>query len=239
MWGNRKKPDEGTEDLTVRFRPGGGFNKTGSFTEGNIDREYERQGFINLEVGCDRLKYIRSWSLENSYDEEDTLVELGRERLAGSGRILPSHYGTYSLSFLGGSRNHRILDVNIHKSAEKMIYVVPMRSTHDLDISEDETFSLDVRLDGKTFDELHETLRANPSFSTIIFVRLDQMRGMYTTWSPSVSDGRVLKFLDRRADIENEAEAPEEFRDVGFGGYRLPFSITVQDLSVMEDPVDE
>jgi hypothetical protein len=93
----------------------------------------------------------------------------------------------------------------------------------------DEHFSVDAILDPQSFDELKREMDGSPDLSAIITIKLDGMQGLYTTWSPSISEGRVLKFLDRREDVANVEEMPEEFKGVGFSD-RLPFSIYVTKL---------
>lgn len=227
MWNRSSKDDEPDLNCSfeVVFHPKGGFNKTGSFTEGNDKTEYERQGYLTLEVVCDDLAYARTWGLEKDYDNKDELADLSAERLSGKGRIRRSQWGKFSLSFLGSHRNHTALDVSISKSEAKHISVVPFKKTSDLDLSWDEHFALDVRLDEKSFGQLRDELRANPEFSIVVTIKLDGMRGLYTTWSPSISEGRVLKFLDDKKDVSNQTDMPEEFYSVGFGG-RQPFTIS-------------
>lgn len=221
---NNEEPDQ-CSAFEVVFHPKGGFNKTGSFTEGDDNTEYERQGYLTLEVVCADLAYARTWGLEKDYDNKDELADLNAETLSGKGLLRRSQWGRYSLSFLGSRRTHTTLDVSIRKSEAKHISVVPFKETSDLDLSWDEHFALDVRLDEKSFGELRDELRTNPKFSIVITTKLDGMRGLYTTWSPSISEGRVLKFLDDKKDVSNQANMPEEFHSVGFGD-RLPFTIS-------------
>jgi hypothetical protein len=47
----------------------------------------------------------------------------------------------------------------------------------------------------------------------------------------------VLKFLDDKKDVSNQADMPEEFHSVGFGD-RLPFSISVGEFEQDEDEAD-
>lgn len=144
---NDKEPDQHGSSEVV-FHPGGGFNKTGSFTESGDDTEYERQGYLTLEVVCADLAYARTWGLEKDYDNKDELADLNSETLSGKGLIQRAQWGRYSLSFLGSRRTHTTLDVSIRKSEAKHISVVPFKKTSDLDLSWDEHFALDVRLSG-------------------------------------------------------------------------------------------
>lgn len=57
---------------------------------------------------------------------------------------------------------------------------------------------------------------------------------LYTTWSPSISEARVLKFLDNRRDVSNADDMPDEFRSVGYGMH-LPFSVFVGRLEKDDD----
>jgi hypothetical protein len=237
IWGRGKNSNEDTANqdaFEVIFRPTGGFNKTGSFTEGNDGVEYERQGYLTLKLACKKLAYARTWGLEKDYDNKDDLADLSAETLSGKGIIKQSQWGRFSLSFLGSRRTHTTLDVSIRKGEEKHISVVPFKANNDLDQSWDEHFSIDVRLDEKTFGELRDELRANPAFLVMITAKLDGMRGLYTTWSPSISEGRILKFLDDKKDVSNQSDMPEEFHSVGVND-RLPFTISVGQFDNDED----
>ncbi len=191
---------------------------------------------MTLEVVCSNLAYARTWGLERDYGNKDELVDLNSEMLEGKGRIRRSQWGRYSLSFLGSRRTYTTLDVSIRKGEAKHISIVPFKETSDinLDQSWDEHFSLDVRLDEKSFGELRDELRANPAFSILITTKLDRLRGLYTTWSPSISEGRMLKFLDDRKDVSNHVDMPEEFCSVSLGD-RLPFTISAGQFDGHED----
>jgi len=238
IW-NRKINDDGQGEqdnsLGVVFHPEGGFEKAGSFTEGNKADEYERQGFLTLEVACKKLSYVRSWGLETDYSNKDELAETSTERFSGQGVIQSSQHGCYSLSLLGSRQAHTTLKISIHRSEGKRVAVIPFTASDDMDNPWDEHFWLEVHLDEISFTELRDELRANPDFSIMISVKLDGMHGLYTTWSPSVSDGRVLKFLDNKKDVSNHSAMPEGFYSVGFGGDRLPFSVSIGQLEQEED----
>lgn len=241
MWGKNKHADRDNtdhDDMTVVFHPKGGFNKNGAFTEGNSTEEYQKQGYLTLDVVCKKLSYARTWGLEKEYGEEDEFSEVRTEVLGGDGKIKRSHYGQYAFSFLGTKAIHTSLGISIRKAEEKHISIVPMKATSDMDLAWDEHFSLDIRLDENSFIELRDELRANPNFTVLITVRLDRMQGLYTTWSPSISEGRTLKVLDREEDVSNHKEMPDTFKAVGFGGDRLPFSISVGELP-QDDTEDE
>ena len=44
-----------------------------------------------------------------------------------------------------------------------------------------------------------------------ISVKSDRFRNFYAEWSPSISEGRVIKLLDSKRDVENADEIPEGF----------------------------
>lgn len=223
------------KSLEVRFNVGGGFNKVGSFSEGSSPNEYEKQGHITVEFCCSRLTFTRSWGLERGYKTDSELTEVNSEFFSGQGTIRPSQWGRYSLSFLGSRRMHWKVDVVIRKGAEKSVGIVPMKAMQDIDLSWDEHFTLEVTLDEKAFSEFRDELRANPDFSAVIGVRLDGMRGLYTTWSPSISEGRVLKFLDDKKDVSNADQLTEGFEAVALGD---PLAFRVS-LGRVDDPEDD
>ncbi|HUS54220.1 MAG TPA: hypothetical protein VMY41_09480, partial [Thermohalobaculum sp.] len=72
-----------------------------------------------------------------------------------------------------------------------------------------------------------DTVQVHKDCRVFVSMKLDGMNGLYTTWSPSISDGRVLKFLDRKEDVKNFAELPEHFDSVGVAGGVGDFSVSV------------
>ncbi len=219
---------DGFYPLEVRFVPGGGFNKRGSLVElkegeerSEDTPEYEICNFVSLTVRCVSLRYMLNVARDNTnfnFDGPEATpkpeyVDRVDENLAGLGEIQPSLYGAHSLSILGTDQRHHTVEVSIRRTEENRYYLLPFRQSYELDDATQEHFALQVDLSLDAFDRIKNLMEGQPNCEVEIRVQLDGLPGFYTTWSPSVSDGRTLKFLDRKDDVTNAKELPEYFRD--------------------------
>ncbi len=229
-WGQRK-PRNDEEPLTVRFSPGGGFHRRGAFTESGSRAEYEFPEFVTIEALADNLHHQRQWGLGWGHprtNEAGEFLPTDGQVLIGRAVLQPSTHGQYSLSFLGSSRRHTVLDLAIHRGPGRYAVLVGLPATDpdDIDLSWDEHFAVDVRLEAAAFDQLAEAFRADPHQAIKVAMRLDDMPGLYATWSPSVSNGRTLKVLDRDSDVSNLDDVPQGF-DARTMQHGLPFCVTL------------
>lgn len=208
--------DEGAR-IEVTFKPGGGFNKQGCLIESGNSDEYEKQGFITLELKLTGLTYRRSWGLEERFDDKDErkLQDVSHEMFTGTGHIKKSQWGRYALSIFGSDHLFTSMDVVIRNSTEKHFFIIPFKEANDLDLQWDEHFATEIRMDSDAFSELRDTQMTYKDCRVSVALKLDGMKGIYTTWSPSISEGRLLKFLDRKTDVTNHEEMPEHFDSVG------------------------
>jgi len=80
----------------------------------------------------------------------------------------------------------------------------------DLDLEVQHYFFLELHVDQERFSTLSKEL-SSPGTALDIRVRSDRFRNFYAEWSLSISDGRVIKFLDSERDVENADEIPESY----------------------------
>lgn len=221
------------ETYKVTFHPKGGVHKNGCFTEEGRNIEYTRETGVSLYITCFNLTHKKIWgNLDRQTMQQDSTEELENidtEHLEGTGFIDSSKkLGEQYLSFLGSNKKHSTVKISINKGGKnekRPIKLLPIRADKDFKI--EECFILDIQFDEKTFHELRDTLQDNPNQSVQIWVNLDRMRGLYTTWSLLPSEGRVLKFMDRSTNIPNSSDIPTEFGCVSYESEDLPFSIIV------------
>ena len=108
-------------ELKVRFLPEGGFNKNGAFIEyageapsGN-EAEYQRQGYLTLDLICTDFKLGTSFGVVSEYEEVKERKH--RRSISANGKIQPARWGKYSLSFLGENGSTRDIAISIHENA--------------------------------------------------------------------------------------------------------------------------
>jgi hypothetical protein len=203
--------------MKIRFLPEGGFNKNGAFIEYEGDEpmgdelEYERSGFISLDIVFDQLEVRTVAGVANEYDEvsenERTITKL----LTGHGRIQPARWGQFTLSFLGHKKNHRSVGLTIrsHQSAESAVFA-GLFAEADLDVQGWDEFFLEIRVHASRFDALVSEL-AEDKAHLRVHVDTSKFPNFYATWSPSISEGRVVKYLENKRGIENADDIPDEF----------------------------
>ena len=62
------------------------------------------------------------------------------------------------------------------------------------------------------------------------------VKGVYSTWSPTIAEGVDYKILDCRSDVENEVDMPENFDAVDSLG-QAEFTITIVNRKGFVDSV--
>lgn len=140
---------------------------------------------------------------------------MGRKRrirsISANGKIQPARWGKYSLSFLGENGSTRDIAISIHENAEgEAATLSGLNIEGDLDLEGHHYFFLELHVKQERFSTLSKEL-STPGAALHISVRSDRFRDFYAEWSPSISEGRVIKFLDRKRDVENADEIPESF----------------------------
>ena len=202
-------------ELKVRFRPEGGFNKNGAFIEyeGDVpngdETEYERQGYLTLNINCTDLRLGTSLGVLCEHKEVEEREH--RRSISANGKIQPARWGQYSLSFLGEEVSTREIAINIHENSEgEAATLAGVNMEGDLDFEGHYYFFLELHVHRERFAALLKEL-SNLGSVLHISVRSDRFRDFYAQWSPSISEGRVIKFLDDKRDVENAEEIPDNF----------------------------
>jgi hypothetical protein len=205
------------KELKVHFLPNGGFGKNGAFVEyrdaltlpDENKVEYQRQGYLTIDLLCEDIALNASFGVVN---EDAEAAERGRKRsISTKGRIQPARWGKFSLSLLGENTTTEEVNVGIHEVAEfEQVWFGGARWDADLDHEGFNGFTLELHLIPERFERLIEDLSASDS-KLQIQVRADHFPNFYSEWSPSISEGRVIKFLQSKDDIENSNEVPENF----------------------------
>lgn len=203
--------------MKIRFIPKGGFNKKGAFIEyegeeptGN-ELEYERCGFLTIELVCDQLKIHTALDIVNK-SEGTSITDLAvRKYITGICSIQPAMWSQFSLSFLGQKREHSSINLSLHAGKEGDIAMFSgFYFEGDQDVQSRDRFSLELVLSSARFEALLLEL-SKASTSIFVKVDVDKFAGFYATWSPMISDGRVIKFLNEKHDVENLGDIPEDF----------------------------
>lgn len=206
--------------MRVIFLPTGGFNKNGAFIEledgqeptGN-EPEYQRQGFLSLSLAFIDLRVTRSLTASNDTAQTEVAENLRKQTLTinGTGTIKESRYGRFSLSLLGRKTKHYSLRVAIREfDGPQRVYAAGIGEMSDMDFNIDEEFFLEITMPKIDMDALIADVE-RPGASLRMHVKLDKLRGFYSTWSPSIDEGRLIKFLDREKDVENADDIPKDF----------------------------
>jgi hypothetical protein len=205
------------KELKVHFLPNGGFDKNGAFVEyrealtlpDENKVEYQRQGYLTIDLLCEDIALNASFGIVN---EEAEAAGRGKKRsISAKGRIQPARWGKFSLSLLGENTTTEEVNVWIHETAEtEQVWFGGASLDADLYHEGFNGFIVELHLATPRFERLIEDLSA-PNSQLQIQVRADRFPNFYSEWSPSISEGRVVKFLQSKRDIENSNEVPEIF----------------------------
>jgi|JI7StandDraft_1071085.scaffolds.fasta_scaffold119496_1 hypothetical protein len=202
-------------EVKVKFLPEGGFNKNGAFIEYDGDSptgqetEFQRQSYLTLDIACTDIKLGTSLGVVCEHEQMDT--RKNRRWIAASGTIKPARWGQYSLSFLGDTTSTHEISISIHEStADEAATLSGLNIEGDLDIRGYHYFFLELHVHEDRFAKLLEELAA-PGTGLNMSVRAAHFKNFYAEWSPSISEGRVIKFLDSKRDVENAGDIPDAF----------------------------
>lgn len=226
-------------ELKVRFLPAGGFDKNGAFIEYSggeptgTETEYQRQGYLTLDIACFEFKVGTSLGIICEYEEVEKRQY--SRAIYTTGLIQPARWGRYYLSFLGEKSNTDRVAITIQESAlGETATLAGVKIKGDLDIEDIHNFFLQIDLHHERFATLLKEL-SFPDAVLHISARADCFVNFYAEWSPSISEGRVIKFLDRKRDVENSNEIPEDFwrssefqRELLSNSDRPPVTISVR-----------
>lgn len=202
-------------ELKVRFLPEGGFNERGAFIEyeggepTGEEAEYQRQSNLRLDIACSGLKVGTSLGVICEYEEVEERKY--SRAIVATGVIQPSRWGQYELSFLGDKRTTHEIAISIRESpVGESATMAGIKESADLDLDEMNEFFLEIDVHHERFPALLEEL-SFPDAALRISAHAYRFQGFYAEWSPSISNGRVIKFLNRVRDVENADEIPKDF----------------------------
>lgn len=150
-------------------------------------------------------------SLDVIHEQEEVEEREHRRVISANGIVQPARWGQYSFSFFGEKGNTREIAISIHENTNgEGVTLSGLNIEGDIDVSGDHYFFLELHLHQERFANLLKELSI-PGAVLYFKVRSDKFRNFYAEWSPSISEGRVIKFLDRKRDVENADEIPEDF----------------------------
>lgn len=203
--------------MKVKFLPNGGFNKNGAFIEyeggeptGN-EVEYQRSCDISFEILCDEINYLTTDLAINQKIEENNDGRTASKHISGQGNIQPAFYGSFRLSFFGKKKEHNTVFFSIRPNENaNRVYFGGYTTERDLDSKASEQFTAEIHMNPTRFEALVSELEKP---GTRLIIRFDTWRftHFYAEWSPSISEGRVIKFLENKKDIENSEDIREDY----------------------------
>lgn len=217
----RRNKSDGGGPLKVRFLPNGGFNKNGAFVEYEGDHPpekavcFERASYLTLNIECFDMELIHGASIFNDSLPENVSVPLNWRTIRAKGRVLCSNYGQYSLSMMGSRSFTTELAVSVREGEDAEDVLLSGYNEHgEFGEIGPETFFVEAVLKAERFERLLDAIQ-QPKARLRLSVRANEQRGFYAPWSPSIDEGRLLKFLDGKYDaerlVENANEIPELF----------------------------
>ena len=203
--------------MKVRYMPEAGFGQAPAFVEYEGDAPadqaplYQRQGYLKLNLDCQDVEVHERWKAAPGKSEEPDGYALPQRSIWATGVIGQARWGRFSLSYFGHSETYEELAVSIHRSQDEVrTYLAgnPIRDDLDIDLMNNPGFFLEVHLEAERYDALEVAL-VKPGARLRLSVDAGLFRDFYATWSPSISEGRIIKFLDTVDDVENAAEMPK------------------------------
>ena len=147
------------------------------------------------------------------------------EHITGDGRIRKSRYGCFELSLFGSDRVHGSVAISLRRGETTRGVVFGYPGVDDIDLKMEEGFCIEITLGAEAFDDLHRWIQANPSALVQVQANLSGIPGFYAAWSPTIDEGRAVKFLADRRDLENPEDLPAHMRIEE--GHAVPFRISV------------
>lgn len=204
--------------MRVVFLPDGGFQKSGGFIELDDGAEitgaeevYQRQGYLTLRLTCRDTEIRHGVEVWNEEKDADPTKRSSFRAITATGDIQKSRWGRFSLSILGRTTEHSSMGVTIRENeAGEAVFAAGMSGDSDLDHEYDESFFVDVVITRERMDTIIRELQM-PGAELRLDVRVSHFPMFYAPWSPSIDEGRVIKFLDRERDVENAEDVPDDF----------------------------
>ncbi|MDE0588809.1 hypothetical protein OU789_02585 [Halocynthiibacter sp. C4] len=201
----------------IKFLPNSGFGNYGAIVEYEGDEptgeepQYQRVSYIDLYIKFENLNITTSYEIINEYDETTESDRSISKVIAGKGVLRPARWGEYSLSFLGHESQTKEVSLTIRSNNDGEstefggLYIEP-----DMDLDGCNDFYIQINLHRSRFDLLASEL-AKGNATLNLSIDTSKFPKFYAVWSPSISEGRVIKYLNDRNDIENVSEIPNDF----------------------------
>ncbi|WP_366658583.1 hypothetical protein [Fodinicurvata sp. EGI_FJ10296] len=201
--------------MKVRFLPKGGFNNNGAFVEYEGDaptqnmKEYQRQSYLRLDIIATKFNVGTKMGVNCEFEE--VKVRKCIKTVSATGKIDPARWGNYTLSFLGKNITTSEISIAINENSDgEAVAMAGININGDLDLEDQNEFFIELEIYPDRFELLLNELSI-PGAVLHISAHVDRFRDFYAEWSPSISDGRVIKFLNNKRDVENADEIPEDF----------------------------
>jgi len=203
--------------MKLRFLPRGGFNKNGAFIEYKGDEptgdeiEYERSWYLSLDIICDQLEVRTVAGIANENGEVKDTDRTITKLIVGKGTIQPARWGRFTLSFLGKKKVYGKVSLTIHSSeVGEATSFAGIYSEADIDLEGWDEFYVETYVHMSRFDAFVSEL-AEDGAKLRVHIKTSKFPNFYATWSPTISEGRKIKYLNSKTDVENADDIPEDF----------------------------
>jgi hypothetical protein len=202
--------------MKIRFIPDGGFDKNGAFIEYEGDEptsdepQYQRSWYLSFDIISDQMELRTFVEPGNENEEAENPDRSVTKSIWGKGTIQPARWGSFSLSFLGEAKEHHEVSLFIRPNERETVGLGGLKREADLDSKGWNEFYLEIELHTSRFNALVSELSV-PGAALKVHVETHKFPNFYATWSPSISDGRIIKYLDSERDVENADDVPEDF----------------------------
>ncbi len=209
--------EKGDVALKIRFLPEGGFHSRGAFIEYEGDEptgdepEYGRSAQLSFDILCDQMEIRTIASVVNEYDETENSDRPMTTLISGKGTIQPARWGRFSLSLFGNKRAHHEVSLTIRSNEiGEAVSFGGLFMEPDLDVEGWDEFYLEINVHTSRFQALVSEL-SEPGAILRAHVDTSKFPNFFAEWSPAISEGRSIKFLDSKKNVENAEDIPDDF----------------------------
>ena len=170
------------------------------------NNDYIRCEYITVNLQCELVRHSKRLSFTPSLNDTD---ELGNEvlldpdyrrteRVELIGHIGKSRLGGWhSFSFFGSSNRINSINVDlatIEGGATAGAIIYGLEASHDFDFDSEEELSISIGMPEEQYSYYVAHLLERGS-KLQITLKLDQCLQCFTSWSPSIDEGRIIKYL--------------------------------------------
>ena len=210
-------PKNDNSAIAIHFVPEGGFGKAGGFVEvafnslpSGKETIYQRQAHLTVELLSGQVEVVTTIQNSPKSEASESSKYSCRRSLLCKATIVQSRWGHFKLSHLGSPKLHNTISLSIHETDSEGTWAGGLEAADDLDFNRDEEFYLEVRVLKPRFDQIISELML-PNTELRAFANFGAFNGFLAEWSPSISDGRVIKFLGNQRVVKNMNEVPIDF----------------------------